>query len=82
MAKRQYFVAVPSERKLEREGAPSILITAAGLVMWDFGGIHRPYHPHIEGDYILLECNVRGDRKRLRERIERGYMLPTHTVVR
>lgn len=74
MSKRQYFVAVPSHRALEREGRDSFVLT---LVSWD---LH--YNKRTEGDYFLIECNVRGERKRLRELLEYAYKLPTKVIVR
>ena len=76
MSKRQYFVAIPSSRALEREGGDSFRHT---ILAWD---LHPSYKMHTEGDYTLIECNVRGERKRLRHRIAFVYGLPTHTVVR
>ena len=76
MSKRQYFVAIPSWDKLYREGGDSFRHTT---LTWD---LHPSYKMHTEGDCTLIECNVRGERKRLRHRIAFVYGLPTQTIVR
>lgn len=76
MAKREYFIAIPSRRALEREGKDAFVLT---ILAWD---MHPSYRTRTEGDYILISCNVRSERKRLREEIEYVYKLPTRTIVR
>lgn len=76
MAKRNYFVAIPSWNKLYNEGGSSITHTA---LTWDLG---KSYDIHDEGDYTLIACNLRSARKELRERIMFVYGFTTHTIVR
>lgn len=76
MAKRTVFLAIPSWSKCEEMPISSITHTA---LMWSLPMGVNILH---EGGCTLIECNVRGERRELRRRIEWVYEVPTSTVVR